>query len=449
MYAVLDIETTGGQFNEEGITEIAIYKFDGHQIVDQLISLVNPEKEIQPFVVKLTGINSAMLRLAPKFHELAKRIIEMTEDCVLVAHNAAFDYRVLRNEFSRLGYDFKKDTLCTVELAQKLLPEMPSYSLGKLVRNLGIPLADRHRAYGDALATLKLFQLLLSKDTEKTILTSMIKSDIKTGLNPKFFDITDNLPTSVGIYYIHNEEGVIIYIGKSRNIKKKIMQHFTNNSVLFKKVQKETYTVTFEKTGTELIAILKEAEEVLLNKPKYNRVTKKGIFPYSLYIKTNLQGYFYFSLEKTDGRKKNHMAFTSLAEGRKFVDKITADFEPPFYVEVLHEKKSKKVTEETFCTTFDIAFKEYNTLLLNLLQNYDLDEGNVLILDKGRTINERSAVVIESGKLLGYCFYDLNYQINDPARIAANLTPITFHRNNRNIILNYLNKKAGYKLIHY
>lgn len=449
MYAVLDIETTGGQFNEEGITEIAIYKFDGHQIVDQLISLVNPQKEIQPFVVKLTGINSAMLRLAPKFYELAKRIIEITEDCVLVAHNASFDYRVLRNEFSRLGYDYQKDTLCTVELAQKLLPEMPSYSLGKLVRNLGIPLADRHRAHGDALATLKLFQLLLSKDTEKTILTSMIKSDIKTGLNPKFFDITESLPTSVGIYYIHNEEGVIIYIGKSRNIKKKIMQHFTNNSVLFKKVQKETYTVTFEKTGTELIAILKEAEEVLLNHPKYNKVTKKSIFPYSLYIKTNLQGYLYFSLEKTDGRKRNHMAFTSLAEGRKFIDKITAEFKHPYYLEVLHEKKSKKVTEETFCTTFDIEFKDYNAVFLHLLQHYNLDDGNVLIIDKGRTINERSAVVIEGGKLLGYCFYDLNYQINDPARIAANLTPITFHRNNRNIILNYLNKKTGYKLIHY
>ena len=207
MYVILDIETTGGQFNEEKITEIAIYKFDGHQVVDQVISLVNPEKEIQPFVVKLTGINNAMLRLAPKFYEIAKRIIEITEGCILVAHNAAFDYRILRNEFKELGYDFKKDTLCTVELSQKLLPEMPSYSLGKLVRTLGIPLADRHRAYGDALATLKLFQLLLTKDTEKTILTSMIKSDIKIGINPKFFDIADSLPTTVGIFYIHNEEG--------------------------------------------------------------------------------------------------------------------------------------------------------------------------------------------------------------------------------------------------
>ncbi len=449
MYAILDIETTGGQFNEEGITEIAIYKFDGHQVIDQVISLVNPEKDIQPFVVKLTGINNAMLRLAPKFYEIAKRIIEITEDCVLVAHNAAFDYRVLRNEFNQLGYDFKKDTLCTVELAQKLLPEMPSYSLGKLVRTLGIPLADRHRAYGDALATLKLFQLLLAKDTEKTILTSMIKSDIKTGINPKFFDITDTLPTTVGIYYIHNEEGKIIYIGKSRNIKKKIMQHFTSTSSLFKKVQDETYTVTFEKTGNELISILKEMEEVLLNKPKYNKVAKKNVFAYSLYLKTNLQGFFYFSLEKTDGRKKNIMAFTSLTEGKKFVDRIMSKFEYPYFLTTIYEKKSTKITEETFFSTFEIPFSDYNNLFIKTIKPFDIDNGNLLITEKGRTINEKSAVVLESGKLIGYCFYDLNYQINNPKRIAANITPIEFHRNYRNIILNYLNKKIGYKLIHY
>ena len=146
MYAILDIETTGGQYNEEGITEIAIYRFDGHEVVDQFISLVNPEIPIQPFVVKLTGINNAMLRSAPKFYEVAKRIIEITQDCIIVAHNAAFDYRVLRMEFRRLGYEFNRNTLCTVELSKKLIPDQPSYSLGKLVRSLGIPIADRHRA---------------------------------------------------------------------------------------------------------------------------------------------------------------------------------------------------------------------------------------------------------------------------------------------------------------
>ena len=167
MYTILDIETTGGKYNEEGITEIAIHKFDGHNVVDKFISLVNPEKDIQPFVVNLTGINNKMLRTAPKFHEVAKRIVEITEDSVLVAHNAQFDYRILRTEFRRLGYNFERKTLCTVDLSKNLLPDAESYSLGKLVRSLGIPMSERHRANGDAIATLKLFKLLLAKDMDK------------------------------------------------------------------------------------------------------------------------------------------------------------------------------------------------------------------------------------------------------------------------------------------
>jgi DNA polymerase III subunit epsilon len=207
MYCRLDIETTGGQYNQEGITEIAIYKFDGHEVVDQFISLVNPEQPIQPFVVKLTGINNAMLRSAPKFYEIAKRIIEITEDCTIVAHNALFDYRVIQTEFKRLGYTFIKPTLCTVELAKKLIPDLPSYSLGKLVRSLGIPIADRHRASGDAMATVKLFKMLLAKDIEKEIVKSAIKKDKPSSLVPKLKDIVEQLPSITGVYYIHNEKG--------------------------------------------------------------------------------------------------------------------------------------------------------------------------------------------------------------------------------------------------
>ncbi|MGK0385918.1 MAG: DNA polymerase-3 subunit epsilon, partial [Patiriisocius sp.] len=166
-YAILDIETTGGKYNEEGITEIAIYRFDGDKVVDQFASLVNPERPIQPFVVNLTGINNGMLKNAPKFHEVAKRIIEITDDAILVAHNAQFDNRILTTEFDRLGYNFDKETLCTVELSKQLIPDMPSYSLGKLVHSLGIPITDRHRAQGDALATVELFKLLLLKDAKK------------------------------------------------------------------------------------------------------------------------------------------------------------------------------------------------------------------------------------------------------------------------------------------
>ena len=175
MYAIVDIETTGGEYNEEGVTEIAIYKFDGIKVVDQFISLVNPLKEIQPFVVKLTGINSKMLCNAPKFHEVAKRIVEITKDCILVAHNASFDYRVLKKEFSRLGFNYERQTICTVKLSKILLPDQPSYKLGNLIRSLGIPFSDQHRAHGDAKVTLKLFEILLEKDVKKTIVNKNIE----------------------------------------------------------------------------------------------------------------------------------------------------------------------------------------------------------------------------------------------------------------------------------
>ena len=170
MYAVLDIETTGGKYDEEGITEIAIYRFDGEKIIDQFSSLINPEKEIQPFVKKLTGINNNMLRNSPKFYEVAKRIVEITENCIIVAHNAEFDFRMLQTEFRRLSFTFNRKILCTIKLSKILLPDQPSFNLGKLVNNLGIPFTNQHRAQGDAKVTLKLFQLLLEKDSKKYII---------------------------------------------------------------------------------------------------------------------------------------------------------------------------------------------------------------------------------------------------------------------------------------
>ena len=270
MYAILDIETTGGKFNEEGITEIAIYKFDGQNTLDQFISLVNPEKEIQEFVVKLTGINSKMLRNAPKFYEVAKRIVEITKNCILVAHNTAFDYRILRTEFSRLGFEFDRDTLCTVELSKKLIVDQPSYSLGKLVKSLGIPITDRHRANGDALATVQLFKLLLQKDVHKDILQNTIKYFDKRTEKEKFQFILEGLPTAQGLFYVHNEKGTIIYIGKGKNIKAVVNQLFTKEGKRAVKIQERTASVSFEKTGNDLFTKLKYQIELAALAPKFN-----------------------------------------------------------------------------------------------------------------------------------------------------------------------------------
>jgi DNA polymerase-3 subunit epsilon len=451
LYAILDIETTGGQYNEEGITEIAIYKFDGHEIVDQFISLVNPEKTIQPFVVKLTGINNAMLNSAPKFYEIAKRIIEITEDCIIVAHNAQFDYRILRTEFSRLGYDFQRRNLCTVELSKKLIPDQPSYSLGKLVRALGIPMADRHRATGDAMATVKLFKMLLAKDLEKEIVKSFVKTEIEKGLAPKLLDIVSKLPSTTGIYYIHKENGDLIYIGKSRNIKKRVNQHFTGTTSKSKKIQLEVFDVTYEETGSELIALLKEAEEIKINKPKYNRSLKKSIFPWSLYSEKDRNGYIALRIQKTDARKKELASFSSPIEAQSALFKITDRYE-------LCQKINGLEIVKNHCFPFELnqckgaciqkeSPEEYNIRVESFFENNEYQKQNMIVIDRGRNIQERSAILIEDGVFKGYAFFDLNYQVNNIEILKNIIIPMKNNRDSKNIILNYLRKKKVFKIL--
>lgn len=451
MYCILDIETTGGQFNEEGITEIAIYKFDGHEVVDQFISLVNPEIPIQPFVVKLTGINNAMLRSAPKFFEVAKRIIEITSDCIIVAHNASFDYRILRTEFKRLGYDFQAKTLCTVELSKKLIPDQPSYSLGKLVRALGIPMSDRHRASGDAIATTKLFKMLLEKDVEKQILNDYIKQEIQKGIAPKLLDIVEHLPSKTGIYYIHNEKGDLIYIGKSRNIKKRINQHFTGTSTKSKKIQREVYSVTPEETGSELIALLKESEEIKINKPVYNRAQRKSIFEWALYAEKDSNGYLNLRLQKVDGRKKEITSFTTLQEGKNTLFRITEKYRLCQKLTGLYQTNADcfqyKIKECDGACIGKITAEEYNARVQKLIAENSFENKNLVLLDRGRNINERSVVLIENGIYKGYAFYDLNYQVTNIDVLKNIIIPMQNNRDAKTIIQGQIRKSKSLKVI--
>jgi DNA polymerase-3 subunit epsilon len=453
LYAILDIETTGGQFNEEGITEIAIYKFDGHEIVDQFISLINPEIPIQPFVVKLTGINNEMLCGAPKFFEVAKRIIEMTNDCVLVAHNASFDYRILRTEFRRLGYDFNIKTLCTVELSQRLMPEQPSHSLGKLVRALGIPMADRHRASGDAMATVKLFKMLLDKDLEKTITKELIKFEVIKGVSPKLLDIIESLPSKTGIYYIHREDGKIIFIGQSKNIKKRVNQHFTGITSSAKKIQTEVFTVTYEETGSELIALLKESEEIKKNRPIYNRMARKNTMSWAIYAEKDQNGYLNLKLQKADGRKKEVTSFPNQQEGKGAMNRITTNYQLcPKLTGLLDAKSVCSENPNNECDGAcmgQITPEEYNSRVQVFIDKNLFDNKNMIIIDKGRKTGEHSAILIEQGIYKGYAFYDLNYQINNPEILKNILVPMPNNRDTRAYIQNYLRKNRVLKIINF
>ncbi|WP_047415458.1 exonuclease domain-containing protein [Cellulophaga sp. Hel_I_12] len=446
MYAVLDIETTGGKYNEEGITEIAIHKFDGHEVVDQFISLVNPEKDIQPFVVNLTGISNKMLTTAPKFYEVAKRIIEITEDCVLIAHNAQFDYRILRTEFRRLGYNFERKTICTVELAQKLLPEAESYSLGKLVRSLGIPVSDRHRANGDALATLKLFKLLLSKDLDKTIIKTVVKAETLGELSPRQLDIVEELPSEVGVFYMHNKEAEIILLNKSSNIKKRVNQYFTNSGNRARKIQKEMRSVTYEKTGSELVALLKENEELIRNKPKYNAYYKRQLFSFAVYAVPNEQGYLQLKAEKlTNNIHLRVTTFTSLEAAENFLHAIRDEFQLCNKLNGLSQAKSNcSKYDEGTCLGACVQKENteaYNKRVQEVLLKYSLNDKNIVIVDKGRVLGEQSVILIKNGIFKGLGFCDLNYQINTTKILETIIAPMDGNANTNHIIETYLRKR--------
>ena len=451
MYAILDIETTGGKYNEEGITEIAIYKFDGHKVIDQFISLVNPERDIQPFVVNLTGINSNMLRTAPKFYEVAKRIVEITEDCILVAHNAQFDYRILRTEFKRLGFGFKRKTLCTVELAKKLIPGQESYSLGKLARSLGIPVSDRHRANGDAMATVKLFKMLLSKDLEKFIVQDAIRLEPKYQMEPNLKQIINELPNDTGVYYIHNENGDVIYIGKSKNIKNRISQHFTNTSTKSKKLQRQVAAVTYEKTGSELVALLKESEEIKRNKPLFNRALRRNLFTHALYSFTDEHGYINLTIDKADGRKKPITTFSNRQSAKSFLFQSVENYN-------LCQKLVGLYPTKKSCFNYNIkqcegaciqieTVTDYNQRVLELINKNSYDTQNMVVIDRGRDIEERSAILIENGVFKGLGYFNLNYQINNIDILKSVITPMENNRDSQHIIQSYLRRNKKLKII--
>lgn len=451
MYAILDIETTGGKYNEEGITEIAIYKFDGHEVVDQVISLVNPERPIQPFVVGLTGINNDMLRNAPKFYEIAKRILEITQDCILVAHNAKFDYRILRTEFRRLGYEYERETLCSVELSKKLLPGHASYSLGKLTKALGIPISSRHRADGDAIATVKLFKLLLQKDVDKEIIKANIKTKPKSSLDTKLIRIVEELPSSTGVYYMHDDDGEIIYVGKSKNIRKRLNQHFTSESVKSREMQNEVYVVTYEATGNELVALLKENQEIKKLKPKYNRALKRSVFNYGLYQTYDDNGYLKLYYSKNQTKKTPITTFTNKNQARSFMDRIIEEFGLCLNLTGISNSDSA-CFNYSIKKCFGACVSEespevYNKRIQAIIDKYSFSNQNMIVVDRGRETSEKSALLIENGIFMGVGYFDLNHQISHPDIIRSIITPMENDRDAQHIIQSYMRRNKRLKIV--
>lgn len=271
MYSIVDIETTGGSPQQSRVTEIAIYLTDGRKLVDQFESLINPETDIPGFITRLTGISNEMVKDAPKFQDISGQLARITKDTVFVAHNVAFDYGMLRNEYRELGMDFHRNVLCTVKSSRRLLPGYESYSLGNLCKDLGISIENRHRAAGDAFATMRLFHLLFEKEREE--LLNMIEDGNPrfTG-DPRYDELLRNIPEGTGVYFLHDSQGEVIYVGSGTNIRKKVLHHFTKKtSRLAFELRNSIADVSFSISGSELLSLLMEMAEIKRIRPIFNR----------------------------------------------------------------------------------------------------------------------------------------------------------------------------------
>jgi DNA polymerase-3 subunit epsilon len=414
MYAIVDIETTGGSPVYEKITEIAIYIHDGLKVIDEFHSLIHPERIIPHFITQLTGITNEMVADAPKFYEIAKELVEITDGKIFVAHNVSFDYNFVYNEFKQLGYHFQRKQLCTVKLSRKLLPGQPSYSLGNLCHSLSIEITDRHRASGDAMATVKLFEHLLQVNQldHQNVLTDATLLSTK-GLHHKFDrNQLEKIPDEPGVYYFHNENGDIIYIGKSKKMHQRIMSHFYNRSTKKALEMKSNIAhISYEITGNELIALLLESEEIKKHKPLYNRAQRRTLYHYGLFPYFNEGGYVCFKVERITGLN-NTAAYTynSKKEAKQHVSALIQKFN------LCQNLCGFEVTAggcfyhrlgecEGACVGIE-PVSSYNRKASNALKTLRFLMGNCYIFDRGREGEEKSVVKIENGRYCGFGYFN-------------------------------------------
>lgn len=429
MYTIIDIETTGNGIKGNRITEISIFKYDGHEVIDEFTSLVNPECPIPAFITGLTGIDDDMVRNAPLLEELIPQIVEITKDTIFVAHSVNFDYNVIKNEFKLLGHDFSRKKLCTVRLSRKLLPGYNSYSLGKLTAALGIPLTDRHRARGDAHATVLLFHKLLRAENADTVFKQFLNSKSQEATLPPGLPKEEylKLPTTAGVYYFKDSKGKIIYVGKAKNIKKRVLGHFYDKKTKEITLCAETTSLDFEETGNELIALLKESAEIKHHYPKYNSAQKRSIQQYGIFTYEDRNGIIHLAFNKIKMTPNPVAICYSPTEARQYLETLCSTFELcPKYchlqenVAVCSHYKIKQCIG--ICSDLDIV-EEYNQRVQDALQSIKEVEATLVIKTNGRTMDENGFVVIRENNYAGYGFAPTDVTIAQIEDLEMFITP--------------------------
>ena len=445
LYSIVDIETTGNGYRGQRITEISIFVFDGKKIVNEFTSLVNPEQNIPAFITNLTGITDAMVRTAPKFYEIAKTVEEITHDTVFVAHNVNFDYNIIKQEFKDLGFDFKRQKLCTVRLSRKIIPGLKSYSLGNICSVEGIHISERHRARGDAEATVALFQRLINKDHQFTINAFLNRRSRQATLPPLIEKkVVDDLPEMPGVYYFKNLQKEIIYVGKANNIKQRVISHFYDKKKKEISMCLETANITYEVMGSELLALLKESADIKRLYPKFNRAQRRASEAVGLFSFEDQKGIIHLAYNRLKLVPNAIMKFYNISECRNLLEKICETYNLcPKYchlqtnVNTCFHYQIKKCNG--VCSGKEIV-KDYNKRVKEAIKSLGLQTENLVIKERGRTAEEIGFALILNGIYKGYGFLDKKITLQNPDDYLFYITPQKDNRDVQRILNWYLNK---------
>jgi DNA polymerase-3 subunit epsilon len=446
LYSVVDIETTGNGYKGQKITEISVFLFDGEKIIDEFTSLVNPEQAIPYFITNLTGITEAMVRTAPKFYEIAKKVAEITKDAIFVAHNVNFDYNIIRDEFKSLGFDFKRKKLCTVRLSRKIIPGLSSYSLGNICTAEGIEIAARHRAKGDAEATVELFRRLLKRDDNFTI-NSFLNAKSREATLPPLLDkqVVDKLPERHGVYYFKNEQKEVIYVGKANNIKQRVISHFYDKKKKEITMCLETADISYTETGSELIALLHESSEIKHLYPKFNRAQRKAGEAVGLFSYEDQKGIVHLAFNRLKLTPNPLMKFYSMAACRSMLEKVCEVFE-------LCPKYCHLQTNVNACFHYQLqqckgictgkeAVESYNKRVYEAIKSLGLQTENLVIKESGRNNKEIGFALILNGIYQGFGYVDKNLDVKEPNDYLLYVKPQKDNRDVQRILKSYLAKK--------
>ncbi len=448
-YAVVDIETTGTSYKTGKITEIAILIHDGQKVTEEFATLINPEQRIPYRIQQMTGISDRMVEDAPRFFEVAKEIVEITRDCIFVAHNASFDYNFIRQEFKSLGYDYQREKLCTVKLSRKLIPFKKSYSLGNLCSELQIINERPHRAYGDARATVKLFELLLSIDPKPE---EIPLQGLNSNLDPQ---MVRNLPEEAGVYYFLDEEQKVIYVGKSVNIKSRVMSHLTNcTTKRALEMKNKVAAINYELTGNELIALLLESHEIQRHMPRFNRAQRRTGYNFGLFHYFDEKGYICLKTCKLNDCEGEVplTTFNSATAAKNFLFALCEDHR-------LCQKLCNLYSSSNSCFQYKIKEcdgacigeeppDEYNARVRRVISRFEYANPNFLIVGPGRNDAECSVVWVERGRYHGFGFASREINGYDELGFLKDaVKPYTENKHVHSIIRSFLQRPHKMKVI--